>query len=389
MTDESSPEPPVSSTEPIDAHFEPADAPETSGARRKPGASGPGWIGAGLLSVLAALGGGVIGAGLDRVLPGGKASAAQAPADLGALTARLDALETGSAAADDLANQIAALGRRVDAASAAGGKVDLTGIEARLKALESVPAGESVSADALSRAVAALSGRLDQLETRPAGVDPIRIVELKAELAELRADMASNAGPDAALASVLQNVRTGEADARAEAASANALAEAALALSGIEAASRRGLPFETDYRALRAALPKLDAVRMLGPVASTGAPTLSALTQDFAEVSEKARKVVPEEEAGRYGWLNRVFGGAVTVRKADGSDEDAYAILSRAEDALQDEDLSGAVAYVGQLTGPPADAMAAWTDGAKRRISLETSLETLRRVLAEGGTDSQ
>ena len=257
--------------------------------------------------------------------------------------------------------------------------------------METAPAGDGAAPEALSRSVAALSARLDQVEARPAPPDDEdRIASLEAEVARLQQAASEQASQGQSLADVVRRAQTGEEDARAAAASASTLAEAALALSGIEAASRRGLPFGNDYHTLRTALPKLDAVRQLGPVAETGAPTLAALSDEFAKASEAARRAVPAGDEGRFGWLNRVFGGAVTVRKADGTDDgDPFALLSRAEDALQDGDLAGAVTYTGRLDGPPAAEMAAWTEAAKRRISLETSLEALRRLLAEGGSDIQ
>ncbi|MCA8900723.1 MAG: hypothetical protein KDA53_05680 [Hyphomonas sp.] len=384
MSDDTFTEAPVHSTEPIDADFELAE----EAPPKRSAAAGPGWIGAGAMSLMAAIAGGVIGFGANRMVPAGKGQGMGT--ELRALSARMDQMEEASTATLALERDIAALGERIDGvADAPPPEVDLSAIEARLDTLETAPAGGEATSDDLVRALAALNARLERVESRPAGADPMRLAELDAELSRLKADLSGRQDPDAALASVLQTVRTGEADARAEAASATALADAALALSSIEAASRRGLPFEADYRDLRQALPKLSAVRALGPLAPTGTPTLSVLTEDFAKASAAARKAVPEEESGKYGWLNRFFGGAVTVRRADGTDEGPFALISRAEDALQEGDLAGAVTWTDQLDGPPATALAAWTEGAKRRITLESSLETLRRSLAEGGAEIQ
>jgi hypothetical protein len=187
------------------------------------------------------------------------------------------------------------------------------------------------------------------------------------------------------LADMLARVQTEQSDARAAAASASSVAEAALALSAIEAASRRGEPFEADYRALRSALPGVDDVRALGPLAPTGAPTLAELKDAFGAAADAARRTVPTEESGRWGWINKFFGGAVTVRKADGTDADPFALISRAGEALEKGDLEDAVAYTARLDGPPGTAMSGWTEDAKRRITLETSLEAVRLALADGG----
>lgn len=388
MTDETSPEPPVESVEdePIDAHFEPAPE-ETKSSRF---AGGPGWLGAGVMSLMAAGLGGIIGIGANMLLPSGLGNAGE---EVAALNSRLDRLEqSGPDERAALKAGIDALANRIDslpATSSGSDPVDLSGIEARLRALESVEVGDTVAPEELTRALAALSERIDTLETRPMPPDvSARMEALEKEFATFRESVLEQTRQGRSLADMLAKVQTEQSDARAAAASASELAAAALALSAIEAASRRGDPFETDYRALRAALPDSDAVRTLGPLAATGAPTFDELKDQFAVANEAARKAAPVEESGRWGWINKFFGGAVTVRKADGSDADPFAVLSRAGEALEEGDLEGAVAYTARLDGASGAAMSAWTEAAKRRISLETSLEAVRLALADGGAEN-
>ena len=47
-------------------------------------------------------------------------------------------------------------------------------------------------------------------------------------------------------------------------------------------------------------------------------------------------------------------------------------------------DLAATLELVNQLDGPPADAMADWTEQANRRITLEAALEALQTRLIEG-----
>jgi len=383
MTEDINPESPESSIEPdepIDAHFEPA----SDGPGAKPAGNGPGWLGAGVMSLMAAGIGGAIGIGAHMLMPSGLGDPG---AEAAALNARIDTLEqAGPDERAALKSAIDTLAKRIDTLPAGSAPVDLSGVEARLRALESVEPGESVAPEELARALTALTDRIEAVEDRPVPVDSsARIAALETEIARLRADIAERGAPDAALASILANVRSGETDARAEAASAQSLAEAALALSSIEAASRQGRSFEADYRALRTALPKVDAVRALGPLSATGAPTLGDLKEDFTAAAEAARKTVSAESGGQWGWVNKFFGGAVTVRKADGTDDDPFGLISRAGEALEEGDLAAAVAYTDRLDGTPGTAMSAWTEAAKRRISLETSLEAVRLALADGG----
>jgi hypothetical protein len=383
MTDDSILESSVDPGEPIDADFE--LAPE-EGKSPKTG-SGPGWLGAGVMSMMAAGIGGLIGIGAHMVLPSGLGDASE---EVAALNDRIGKLE--QSAPDDRAALMAgidALANRIDNLPTGGGdsqQVDLTGIIARLDALESVEVGDTVAPEDLARALGALSDRLDALEARPLPVDlSARVVALEREIETLRDSTLEQTKQGRSLADMLARVQTEQSDARAEAASASSVAEAALALSAIEAASRRGEPFESDYRSLRSALPTVDDVRALGPLATAGVPTLAELKDRFGAVADAARRTVPTEDSGRWGWINKFFGGAVTVRKADGTDADPFALLSRAAEALEKGDLEDAVSYTSRLDGPAGTAMSGWTDDAKRRITLENSLEAVRLALADGG----
>ncbi|HAE28251.1 MULTISPECIES: COG4223 family protein [Hyphomonas] len=383
MTDDSIPESSVDPGEPIDADFE--LAPDEGKAPKAGG--GPGWLGAGVMSVMAAGLGGLIGIGAHMVLPP-SSGLGNADEEVAALNDRIGKLE--QAAPDDraaLKAGIDALANRIDNLPAGNAApVDLTGIIARLDALESVEPGDTVAPEDLARALGALSDRLDALEARPLPVDlSTRVAALERDVETLRDSTLEQTKQGRSLADMLARVQTEQSDARAEAASASSVAEAALALSAIEAASRRGEPFESDYRALRAALPTSDDVRVLGPLATEGVPTRAELTETFAAAADAARRTVPTEDSGRWGWINKFFGGAVTVRKADGSDADPFALLSRAAEALEKGDLEGAVSYTTRLDGPTGTAMSGWTEDAKRRITLETSLEAVRLALADGG----
>jgi len=380
MTDQTDPDIAGEAAEPIDAHFEPAAEPK----RGLMTGAGPGWLGAGLMSVMAAGIGGIIGIGAHILMPSGLGNADK---EVAALNERLGALEqAGPDERAALRAGIDALANRIDSLPASGNGADLSGIESRLRALESVEAGDTVAPEELARALAALSDRIAALEARPDVPDTSgRVAALERDFATLRDSTLEQTRQGRSLADMLAKVQTEQSDARAAAASASSVAGAALALSAIEAAARQGRPFEADYRALRAALPTVDAVRALGPLAVSGAPTLGDLKDDFRTASETARKAAPAETSGQWGWVNKFFGGAVTVRKADGTDEDPFALISRAGEALEEGDLEGAVAYTARLDGAPAAAMSGWTEAAKRRISLETSLEAVRLALADGG----
>ena len=336
--------------EPIDAQFEPAAEPVATPAR----GGGPGWIGLGIASVLAAIvgaAGGIYGAGQS----GGAPAAGGADAQIAALTERQDALERQLAERpvpaqmpDDLARKVDTVSRRLDEALADTG--DLAGLRelsARIEALEASGAG-TPSAD--TESASALEARLASLEA-----------------AALEAARAEAAEP--------------EPDPNAE-----RMADAALAFSAIETAAARGAAFEAGYRTLREAVPEIESVRRLAPFVS-GVQTLPALQNSFAAMRTEALEA--HEAAGtpdpdsQLSWLNRVFGDAVTVRPSGEQADPVTDALDTAGRAVQSGDLAAAVAALGELDGASALAAQGWTREANRRITLEAVLDEVRLSLIE------
>ncbi|MDP1553896.1 MAG: hypothetical protein Q8L84_00435 [Hyphomonas sp.] len=330
---------------PIDAQFEPAPAGADKAAR-----PGPGWIALGAAAVLAALIGAVAGIyGADFVRPNSTPELAAAQkrlesrlGEVMALQAAIDQkLSEPAAASAELAGLIRELdvvSRRLDQAIAAGGD----------------PA-----------ALAALTSRLDALEGRAAA---------DAEVAALTARLA---GLEAA-------TREAAAESSAAVKSSGSRADAALALSAIEAAMRRGTGFESDYRALRNALPMNNEIKRLAPYVS-GVPALTALQAEFPSVRAAVLAAEVPDTSGRLSWVDRVFGDAVSVRPANGKHTAVTRGLDAAAAALAAGDLAGSVQALGVLEGDAARAAEDWTRRANRRITLEAALEDVRLSLAEGG----
>lgn len=396
MSDDPEDDTPVTSTEPIDADFEPAFDDAVDASAHGAHASSPGRLGVAVAALIAAGIGGAIGIIATMAIPAKGDSG-----DVAALTVELDALKAGQEAADlernkvirdaaemqsrlntglnsaasgrqdlsPLQDELDALSRRLDAAMASDNGDAVANLSTRLDALEAVDTTGEATAAELARSLGALSERVTALETR---------------LASLESDMLRSSGDTTELTSLIERMRNDEAAVRAKAEASEINADAALALSAIEAASRRGGSFESDYRKLRAVMPKSATVRTLGEVATTGAPTLADLQQSFGPASARARAAEPAERQGALGWLNNMFGDAVTVRGAEGEEDGAAMTLSRAKAALDAGDLEGAVSALGTLSGEPAAAMADWTGSANRRITLEAGLEALRLNMIDG-----
>jgi hypothetical protein len=188
----------------------------------------------------------------------------------------------------------------------------------------------------------------------------------------------------ARLAGLEAATQAAAAESSAAVKSSGSRAEAALALSAIEAATRRGAGFEADYRALRNALPMNDKIKRLAPYVS-GVTALTTLQAEFPTVRAGVMSAAVPETSGKLSWVDRVFGDAVSVRPANGSHTAVTKGLDAAANALAAGDLPGSVRALGVLQGDAARAAEDWTRRANRRITLEEALEDVRLSLAEGG----
>ena len=402
MSDQTDPADNPDPGEPIDADFEPA--PKDPPVWKRAFAGGPGWTGAIVLSLIAACLGGGIGltGNLLRTVP-----ASTEPVDISAelapvaerqkilseqiertardvqklgeeLRTEMAALPTGEAGAvtlpDDLDTRLAALSSRLDTMAS---QARLESLESKVDVLESIDTDGQASAAEVVRAVSALEGRMDRME---------------ADLSEARTQMTAASAASSRdidkLMTLIDDMRRDEATARSEAAAADASADAAIALSAVEAASRFGRPFENEYRMLLAAFPQSENVRQLEAIAGQGAPTLAELQEDFEAPLKAARQAIPIE-GGSLSWLDSMFGEAVTVRRVEGDASGVAEVLETAELALASGELESCLAALAPLEGPVADAFADWTVTAKRRITLEAALSGLRLDLIAGGQNQE
>ena len=403
----------------IDATFEPA--PERI-ADESTGTGKPGWVALGIASILAAGTGALVGSTVNVTPTGGSSSAitevvgdldavvetqrlmeatlADLRKDLDATSGQLDrAIEGVSAGGSGrslsaLSTEIGALDLRLSELEANGtdgpatpsisGEA-LSALRARVDRIErSDAAEESGSPRLLNRAVTELRDRLDAVEatqlelTRAAGVTNSgeRASALADEVDALRAEIeALKAG---------NRLAPGTTPAPASGARAD-VAEAALALSTIEAASRRGRPFAAAQARLAAALPGDPAVLALAEIAETGAPTLSELRTRFSAAEAAAIKSgTTQTRDDGWDWLRRAGDNMVTVRRTDAQPgEGTISTLTAAGRMLNNGDLAGAVAAVEMLGGEAEVAMADWLGSAQDRIRLDAALDSLRLRMIE------
>lgn len=332
---------------PIDAQFEPAPAQPDAAARR---AGGPGWTSLAATGLAAALIGALAGIyGADYLRPESEAEKrlARRLDQVAAVQAAIDEkLSEPAAASAELAGLIAELdaaSRRLDAAVAAGGDPE---------------------------AIAALTARIDALEGRaPSATSGLPSADVTALTTRL--------------ASLEEASKTAVLETRAAVKSSGDRAEAALALSAIEAAVRRGTGFEADYRALRNAVPANDDVKRLAPYV-TGVTALTRLQSEFPAVRTAVLEAATPKPSGKLSWVDQVFGDAVSVRPANGKHSATTKALDAASVALANGDLAACLDALAPLDAEAARAAEDWTRRANRRITLEEALEDVRLSLADG-----
>lgn len=375
--------------EPIDAEFEPARGPEPG----KVGRHGPGWGGALILALFAAAAGGAIGYGGSELAPGmltrivtfdgpGTPRAAIEDARNANETARADLRAELGGQIDALSRRVQDLEARLDDMPSVPSRAELedtfasreaiAALRRRLSALESVGAtgdDDAPAPAALSRSVAALAARMDELETA-SGRAATRedFAALREELDRLGTRLAeaeANFGARQEAASSRQAART----------------EAALALSTIEAAARRGQGFAAALTNLQAVRPDAPSLGVLEPIALDGAPTLSALKGRFGQMAEAVRQAARPvgEGNGALSVAERLFGDAIEVRRE--GEPAVVATLEAARAALDEDDLGGAISALETLEEPALAAAQPWLEDARARRTLERALDGLRLAL--------
>lgn len=381
--------PPPDPDEPIDVEFREAE-PE------KPLRRGPGWGASVLLAGIAALGGGLLGYAGAEFAPGllGGAKPVAAPELPENLVERADLTREAEARLElermlsrDMSRlqerlntaeeRLAVPSVRIEEGLSADVLDDLADLKDRLDAMEAIEpdADGGVSDGELARTLASAMSRLDtlgaRLDTYEARLDTelgrqeTGALDLEGEIQDVR-DMVQELRAE-------MNTASSDAESRSMAA-----AEAALALSTIDAAARRGQAFGPALEALRQVRPNLSGLTALTPIAATGAPTLDDLVRQFPDAASAARTALqPEaEQSGALGIAGRLFGDAMQVRRE--GDAPVFEALDTAEAALDDGDLGGAIVALEQVDGPAGEALSDWLGKARARRTLERTLDTVR-----------
>lgn len=315
-------------------------------------------------------------------LPAGNGAGAKP--DLTTIEQRIGALESAPKETGDLSGldaRIKSLETKKPDASPSPDLSELTGRVARLE--ESLKAlGETASAGGSVTDAAALDARVGDLEQKLQAridaklaegetADHQALDEMKKEIADLNAKIGA--------------LSVAERGADEEAAAAQSAASV-LAFANLRAGVDSGRPYATELASLRSLAPGIGNFGALPAFAEQGIPTLAELTTSFKSSSDAAADAVPSPTSDDESFFGNVLQSAksmVKVRRIDGDavGDDADAVLARAGAKLKQGDLVGAIQAAEGLQGAPRQALATWIDAARARASADDTLSRIETDL--------
>ena len=285
--------------------------------------------------------------------------------------------------------------------------VDLSGLDARIKALETKKAESAPDLSELTGRVARLEESLKALgETASAGGSVADAAALDAKISDLEQKL--QARIDAKLTEgetsdrqTLDEMKSAIADLNAkvgmlsiaergadqDAASAKSAASV-LAFANLRAAIDSGRPYATELASLRSLAPGIGNFGALPAFAEQGIPTLAELTTSLKTASDAAIDAEPTASTGDESFFGSVLQSAksmIRVRRIDGNatGDDPDAVLARTAAKLKQGDLVEAIQDAESLQGAPRQALASWIDAARARASAEDTLSRLETSLRD------
>jgi hypothetical protein len=356
------------------------DPAERPGEERAPGAEPPRTRIAAAKSFMSHLVAGLIG-GLIGVVAAALSSGGPSP-EVAALEQRLAKLEGAPRPAPDT-KLIAAMEDRIatleDSERANASKLSQlsdrvaeldTSIESLGKTAEKGGSVADAAAIAgMEKAIAELKAKLNALAEAELGDATVSQPELATLIERLNK-----------LEAVLPEL-AGTIDKEATGAKSAALA---IAFANLRAAVSDGRPYAAELDTITALAPALGDLGVLPAYAEKGIPTVPELARAFAETSDQALAApAAPADASVVDSLIASAESLVTIKRIDEAPagEGAEATLSRAQKALDHDDLAIAVKEVETLQGKPREAFASWLGEARARISAGEALTRLEGAL--------
>jgi hypothetical protein len=160
-----------------------------------------------------------------------------------------------------------------------------------------------------------------------------------------------------------------------------------LAVGELRAAMRGDAPFAKDVAAVRALAPGdqemsalLDRIQ---PYADDGVPTQDDLHADFGRLAPNIVRAAVVGDGDRW-WRQALYHieSVISVRRVGDSvqGDTPDAVVARAEEKLDEDDLKGAISALKSLTGHTADLAATWLHEAAHRVTIDETEADLTRL---------
>jgi hypothetical protein len=341
---------------------------------------------------------------------------------LGQRVAKLESAEASSADKEALAKLEARVGQletrepeTLPEVSALADRVSQ--LEASLKSLaEAAKQGGSVSdGAAISQQISATEQRLQaKIDAGLAGAKTANnaaLADMKKEIAEVDAKLkalteaelgsgdTANLGPEISVlekrVAKIESALGELADAIDKSAADMKAATLAIAFANLRAAVDEGRPYATELDTLVALSPSASDLGTLANYDEKGIPTVAELRRSFNAAKDAALATPAPLSGGSI--LDHLMTSAqslVKIKRVDASatGDEPSAVLARAEAAIDQDDLAGAVKEVGTLSGVPRTAFSTWLDQADARLAANGTLDRLESALLvsigeSGGSD--
>lgn len=326
-----------------------------------------------------------------------EARPAPQPVDLSGIEARLTALEdeVGSAAdgseTQDLVDQIATLSDRVSALEQAPTGDQIQALSDRVSALEQSPTGDQIQS--LTQQVQSLSETLSTLQATISGVQDTQATMRAALQALPTGEMLNNTSSsiDQRLAAFQTQIDQAIALARQNTGEGPALV---LAVSQLREAVNSGVSYGSMLGSVDALAGGNDglaqALGVLSDHATAGVPTFDMLAERFPEVADAIRAAARPAADGWFDSALNSVGSLVTVRRAPGENDgdDPDDITARAEARVAAGDWAGVEQALSSLTGAPADAAASWLGDLRARLAVNEALSSLQTGAVDALADA-
>lgn len=163
------------------------------------------------------------------------------------------------------------------------------------------------------------------------------------------------------------------------------LAAGAVAFSALQRAVNSGAPYKAELDILARLSPDSEPIDILRGYAETGAPSLEMLQETFPVAAREALKAAGQSEANSlWGRLGARAANLVSVRPAEPRSGDTPgAIISRAENAVHNDEIEVALRELSALPQISDGAMSEWIVNARARTNLIAASNTLSRVFTD------